>query len=386
MSITAASGFTAIGLHCGIKAGGVFDLAIVRADDPASAAAVFTNSSTAAPTVAHGRRAVADGQLQAFVVASGCANAGTGQAGLEAVERVVADAAGALGVDSADILVSTTGPIGPVLPDELVRAGVRNGASALTDELTAATGAARGILTTDSMTKEAMRGGTGYVIGGMAKGAGMVRPDMATMLAFVTTDAVVDTATLSNALRDAVGVTFNCLNIDGCQSTNDTVAVMASGASGITPDPAEFSGQLLNLCRDLVMQMASDAEGASRVVILEISGAADDDEAREVGKAIADAAIVRAAFYGGDPNWGRVLAAVGACGRSIDPDNVAIAYEGVSVAQAGTGVAYDEAALLATLDTGDFRVEIMIGSGRGTATVITTDLTPDYVKFNGERS
>lgn len=386
MSVTAALGFQATGLHCGIKAAGVLDLAIIRAAAPATAAAVFTKSSTAAPTVAHGREVIADGTLQALVVASGCANAGTGAAGLAAVERVVDHASGALDVASGHLMVSTTGPIGPVLPDELVAAGVTSGVGALKDEDSAGTAAARAIMTTDSKAKEAMRVGEGYIIGGMAKGAGMVRPDMATMLAYVTTDASVERDLLERALASAVDVTFNCLNIDGCQSTNDTVVVMASGATSATPSEEEFTQLLTDVCRDLVIQMASDAEGASRVVTLEITGAESDAEAREVGKAIADAALVRASFYGGDPNWGRLLAAAGAGGTAISADDVSVSYNGVWIAEGGVGVEYDEPALLDELASGDFTIDMSVGQGVGEATIVTTDLTPEYVVFNGERS
>ncbi len=386
LSVTAATGFSATGLHCGIKPEGAFDLAVVRSDSPASAAAVFTNSTTAAPTITHGRDAVADGRLQAFVVASGCANAGTGDAGLAAVDRVAVAAAVALRVDAADVLVSTTGSIGPILPDELVRKVLEDGAVELSADPNSAAAAAQAIWTTDSVSKEAARRADGYIIGGMAKGAGMVRPDMATMLAFLTTDAIVSAEALQSALRSAVDFTFNCLNIDGCQSTNDTAAVMASGASGIEPAMPEFTEHLTDVCRDLARQMANDAEGASRVVTIEICGAATVQDARDIGRLIADAALVRASFYGGDPNWGRMLAAAGATGHNVTADEVSVTYDGVMVAARGLSVDHDEEGLLASLEKGDFTVDLTVGNGEGTATIVTTDLTPEYVVFNGERS
>ena len=386
MSVTAAAGFQATGLACGIKANGVFDLAVIRAASPATAVAVFTNSTTAAPAVLMGRKVVADGSLQAVVVASGCANAGTGAEGMAALERVANDVAGVLGVEVSDVLVSTTGPIGPVLPDELVRSGVRQGVLALADSTKAGTAAASAILTTDSVAKEATLEADGYVIGGMAKGAGMVRPDMATMLSFITTDAVIDLGDLQSALRDAVDITFNCLNIDGCQSTNDTVLVMASGSSGVEVDVAMFTEHLTTLCRDLVAQMAADAEGASRVVTIEVTGALDDSVARDLGKSVADAAIVRASFYGGDSNWGRLLAAAGVTGHPVSPADINVSYAGVEVARDGVAADHDEAALLNQLESGDFTIDLAVGDGPGKATIVTTDLTPEYVVFNGERS
>ncbi len=386
MSVTAAKGFAATGLHCGIKTDGVLDLAVITAERAVPAAAVFTTSTTAAPSVAKGREALSDGVLQAVVVASGCANAGTGQAGVEAIERVAAKAADLFDCGQNDVLVSTTGPIGPVLPDDLVQAGMAEAIGQLGADEAHGNAAAWGIVTTDSMTKEATHVGDGYVIGGMAKGAGMVRPDMATMLAFLTTDAVVSSDLLQSSLRTAVDFTFNCLNIDGCQSTNDTVLVMASEDSGVAPDPVEFERTLTKVCQDLVSQMASDAEGASRVVTLEISGAADDRQAREVGKSIADASLVRASFYGGDPNWGRLLAAAGATGHTVDAADISVSYEGVQIASGGVAVDHDEETLLANLEKGDFTIQMSVGTGAGQATIVTTDLTPDYVVFNGERS
>ena len=386
MSVTAAEGFTASGVHCGIKDDGAFDLAMVRSASPASAAAVFTSSSTAAAAVAYGRSVVPGGRLQALVIASGCANAGTGEAGYDAVLQVAESAASAMAVSAEDVLVCTTGPIGALLPVDLVREGLTVGAAELSDASSSGTAAARGILTTDSISKEAVRQAEGYVIGGMAKGAGMVRPDMATMLGFITTDAIVSPTDLHAALRAAVDITFNCLNIDGCQSTNDTVAIMASGTSGIEPALDVFTDELTNVCRDLAWQMASDAEGASRVVTMEITGATTNEDAREIGKSIADASIVRASFYGGDPNWGRLLAAAGASRRGVTTNGFTVAYEGVTVAADGVGVAHDETALNATLEKGDFTVALSVGAGDGTATIVTTDLTPEYVMFNSERT
>jgi glutamate N-acetyltransferase/amino-acid N-acetyltransferase len=241
-------------------------------------------------------------------------------------------------------------------------------------------------MTTDSVVKEAVVRGDGWVVGGMSKGSGMVRPNMATMLAFITSDAVVDPDTLGAALRTAVDVSFNSLNIDGCESTNDSVIVMASGASGVTPDPADFSTALEDVCRDLALQMAQDAEGASRVVVIDVTGASSDDEARSLGRTVTDSALVRSSFYGGDVNWGRILGALGTSTIKIDPEQIVVAYEGVVVFEGGMQTSFDERRLLRSMETGDFSIAIVLGDGPGSAHIVTTDLTPQYVTFNGQRS
>jgi len=228
--------------------------------------------------------------------------------------------------------------------------------------------------------------GDGFVVGGMAKGAGMVRPDMATMLAVLTTDAIVAPDDLAEGLHTAVDRSFHALNIDGCGSTNDTVIVLASGASGVEPDPLDLAGGLTGACRHLTEQLAADAEGATRVVALRVTCGHDDVTARNAGRAITDSALVRASFYGGDPNWGRLLGALGTSGIEFDPMLVSVSYQGVAVATGGVAAEHDEESLLAALAAGDFVVAIDLGLGSGEATVLTTDLTPQYVRFNGERS
>ena len=385
MSITAAEGFVAAGLACGVKPSGAPDLAMIASEAPVPAAAVFTTSTTAAPAIAMGRQAVADGHLQAVVVVSGCANAATGAAGGAAAERVVRKAADLLGMDKGDILLSTTGPIGTSLPVLRIYEGLEQAVPALGNRPEDGRAAAEGILTTDTVTKEAVVSADGYVIGGMAKGSGMIRPDMATMLAYLTTDAVVEPEVLRTALREAVDVSFNSLNIDGCQSTNDTVAVLASGAGGVEPDADTFTGHLTEACRDLAQQMARDAEGASRVVTLKILGASDDAAARQIGKAIADSARVRTSFYKGDPNWGRLVAAAGVSGRQVLPEHIGVRYGTTMLAWYGVPITHNVEALRRRL-TGDFTVEVRVGLGLGKATILTSDLTPDYAIMDGVRS
>jgi len=379
--VTAAQGFVAGGTAAGIKADGSMDLALVDAGRPVSAAAVFTSNTAAAPPVHLSRRHVADGSARAVVITSGCANAATGEAGMAAAQRVAELVADYLGCEPTDVLVCSTGPIGTDLPTDRVAEGLTR----LRMSREGAADAAQAILTTDSHPKESVARGQGYVVGGMAKGAGMIRPDMATMLAVITTDARLDAGTLARSLRRAVSRSFNALNIDGCESTNDTVVLLASGMSGIEPDAQAFEEVLEGVCRDLARQMAEDAEGASRVVTIELSGADDDATALALARAIADSALVRSSFYGADPNWGRLLAAMGATRLPLDPDAVTIAYAGVVVADGGVDAGADLDLVAEKLED-DFTVSIRVGDGPGCCELLTTDLTPDYVVFNGERS
>jgi len=381
MSVTAAQGFIAGGTASGIKPDGSLDLALVDAGQPVAAAAVFTANTAAAPPVHLSRRHVADGSARAVVLTSGCANAATGAEGMAAAQRVAELVADQLGCEVTDVIVCSTGPIGTVLPTDRVAEGLTR----LKMSREGAADAARAILTTDSRPKESTARGQGWVVGGMAKGAGMIRPDMATMLAVVTTDARLDSSALDRALRRAVARSFNALDIDGCESTNDTVVLLASGMSGVQPDEEAFEEVLEKVCRDLARQMAEDAEGASRVVTIELTGAADDATALALARAIADSALVRSSFYGADPNWGRLLAAMGATRLPLDPDAVTIAYAGVVVADKGMDAGADADLLTEKLED-DFIVSIRVGDGPGRCELLTTDLTPDYVAFNGERS
>ena len=381
MSVTAAQGFVAGGAAAGIKADGSLDLALVDAGHSVPAAAVFTSNTAAAAPVQLSRRHIADGTARAVVLTSGCANAATGAEGMAAAERVAELVADHLGCDPTEVVVCSTGPIGTRLPTDRVAEGL----SRLKMSREGAADAARAIMTTDSRPKEAVARGQGYVVGGMAKGAGMIRPDMATMLAVITTDARLDSATLGRALRRAVDRSFNALDIDGCESTNDTVVLLASGMSGIRPDEEAFGTVLEKVCRDLARQMAEDAEGASRVVTIELSGASDDETALALARAIADSALVRSSFYGADPNWGRLLAAMGATRLPLAPSAVPIAYAGVVVAEGGVDAGADPDLVSEKLED-DFTVSIRVGDGPGRCELLTTDLTPDYVVFNGERS
>jgi len=386
VSVTAAVGFSAAGVRAGIKSDAL-DLAVIVAEGEVPTAGVFTRNQAAAAPVIFDRESL---EVSAFkrgiVINSGCANAATGDQGIVnalAMARTLADE---IGCEPGDVLVSSTGTIGPQLPMDLVVQGIKTGAAQLSTTDASARLAAEAILTTDSVVKESLTHGSGWVVGGMSKGSGMVRPNMATMLAFITSDAVVEPAVLKDVLMSAVEVSFNSLNIDGCESTNDSVIAMASGASRIVPDEQEFALAVEDVCRDLALQMAADAEGASRVVTIDVTGGVDDADARALGRTVADSALVRSSFFGGDVNWGRIVGALGTSVIEIDPGRITVEYEGVIVFEEGMGVRFDEPAVLEMIEVGDFSVAIDVGAGDGRARVVTTDLTPEYVAFNGERS
>ncbi len=284
-----------------------------------------------------------------------------------------------------DVLVCSTGTIGTHLAPEAITGGVVDAIAALGEDEVNALAAATAIMTTDSEPKEVIVEAEGFTVGGMAKGAGMIRPDMATMLVVLTTDAAVSAPVLDQALRVAVDHSFHALNVDGCPSTNDTVIAMASGASGVSPEPDVLAAALTGAAVDLASHIAADAEGATRVVTMAVTGAADDAAARNIGRKVADSVLVRSSFYGADPNWGRIVAALGEVDDEVEFDGLTIAFAGTTVVRKGAGVPFDEDAVSEAME-GDFGVTMCVGGGPGTARVFTTDLTPEYVMFNGERS
>ncbi len=386
MSVVAAKGFSAAGVACGIKEQGL-DLSVVIAEVDCAAAGVFTtNQVCAAPvTVSRAHLEAADA-VRGVVINSGCANAATGTEGMKNAESMASLLADGLGVAGSEVLVCSTGTIGPQLPMDLVASGIERAIVSSTDSDSGGADAAAGILTTDAVIKEASVTRDGWTVGGMAKGSGMIRPNMATMIAVITTDADVSSASLAYALSAAADGSFNSLNIDGCESTNDTAVALASGLSGVAPSREDLASALTEVCQSLAMQMANDAEGASRVVTIGITGSTDDATARNLGRLVTDSALVRSSFFGGDVNWGRIMGALGTASSTIDPDATTIAYEGVIVFEGGMGTAFDEPALLASIEHGDFHIDIDLGLGNGVASIVTTDLTPEYVAFNGERS
>jgi glutamate N-acetyltransferase/amino-acid N-acetyltransferase len=383
VSVTAASGFAAAGVVAGLKSSGKRDLALVQNLGPLNAAAaVFTTNRCKANPVLWSEQVIRDGVVSAIVLNSGGANCYTGAQGFQTTHATAEAVAEKLGVAAGDVLVCSTGLIGDQLPLDKVIAGVSTAAGALARD--AGLGAAEAIMTTDTRPKEAeYRSPQGWTVGGMAKGAGMLAPGLATMLVVVTTDAALASDALDTALRAATRVTFDRLDSDGCMSTNDTVALLGSGASGVAPDIAEFGLALTAVCRSLAEQLQVDAEGASHDIAIEVVNAADEDDAVTVGRAVSRSNLFKAAIFGNDPNWGRVLAAVGTTDAEFDPYGIDVAINGVQVCTAGEP---DQSRELVDLAPRAVHVLIDLHAGQETATILTNDLTHDYVHENSAYS
>ena len=382
MSVTAAQGFRASGVAAGLRSGGGPDVALVVNDGPLDAAAgVLTGNRVKAAPVLWTQQVLTTGRLTAVVLNAGGANACTGPAGFADTHATAEQVAAALGIGAVEVAVCSTGLIGDRLPMQLLLPGVDKAAA----ELAAAGGdaAARAIMTTDSVPKTAVVGRDGWTVGGMAKGAGMLAPGLATMLCVLTTDAVVDPAGCDAALRAATARTFDRVDSDGCMSTNDTVLLLASGASGVTPDPAAFAAAVEELCADLCRQLLTDAEGATKDVAIEVVGAATEADAVEVGRAVARSNLLKCAFFGNDPNWGRVLAAVGTTAAAYEPDGLDVAINGVQVCRSG---AAGEPRDAVDLTGRDVHVLVDLHAGDATATVWTNDLSLAYVHENSAYS
>ena len=382
MSVTVAKGFRAAGVTAGLKASGTPDVALVVNDGPSrAAAAVFTSNRFKANPVLWSEQVVQGGDVRAVVLNSGGANCGTGPAGFQVTHATAEIAAELLDDGARSVVVCSTGLIGPLLDRDRVLAGVRDAASALSD--TAGDDAARAIMTTDTVPKTASYAGDGWSVGGMAKGAGMLAPALATMLVVVTTDADVSSADCDRALRAATRVTFDRLDSDGCQSTNDTVLLMASGASGVIPDPEAFAEGVRAVCADLADQLLRDAEGAKHDIDIAVVGAATEDDALLVARSVARSNLFKCAVFGEDPNWGRVLASLGTTTADFDVYAVDVRFNGVQVCQAGQ--AHEDPALV-RFDGRAVRVLIDLHAGEAAATVRTNDLTTDYVHENSAYS
>ena len=386
MSVTAAEGFVAAGCHAGIKKRR-FDMAMIATEDrrPVPCAAVFTQNKFAAPPVELDREALRKngGRAAAVVVNSGNANAGTGEQGLKDARAMATVTAHALGVEVADVLVCSTGIIGTPLPME----PILDGAFRLSKKLSVegAHDAARGILTTDHQPKEVVIEGSTFTLGGMAKGCGMIAPNMATMLAFLTTDADVPAEVMQKILREASNGTFNTLNVDGATSTNDTAMLLASGKRG-PADLEEFAKAVFAACDELTMKMARDAEGMTRIARLTVTGAANDNEARIAAKNIVENNLVKCSWYGGDPYWGRLMAAAGSAGVELDVAQSRVAYGGIVVASGGAGIEHDGIALARHMMGDEVEIEVHLGAGRASARMIGIDLGPGYIKENSKTS
>jgi glutamate N-acetyltransferase/amino-acid N-acetyltransferase len=382
MSVTAPQGFRAAGVTAGLKSSGDKDLALVVNDGPGYASAsVFTANRCKANPVLWSQEVVKDGVVRAIVLNSGGANCYTGAEGFKTTHAVAERVADGLGIGAIDVVVCSTGLIGLANDRDVLLGGV----DAAVGRLAAGGGAdaAAAIMTTDSVSKQAVVEKDGWTIGGMAKGAGMLAPQLATMLVVLTTDAEVDAGIADRALREATRVSFDRLDSDGCMSTNDTVTLLCSGASGVAPSEADFAEALTALCTDLAMQLLADAEGADHEIAITVTGAASEDDALEVGRSVARSALFKTAVFGKDPNWGRVLASIGTTSAAFDPADLDVAINGVWVCRKSTP---DEDPALVDMGERQVTVTIDLKAGGEQATVWTNDLTHAYVLENSAYS
>ncbi|MDT5213580.1 MAG: glutamate N-acetyltransferase / amino-acid N-acetyltransferase [Mycobacterium sp.] len=388
--VTAPSGFRATGISAGIKASGRPDLALVFNEGPDhSAAAVFTRNKVKAAPVLWTQQVMTTGRLRAVILNSGGANACTGPGGFQDTHATAEAVAGALSewgteTGAIEVAVCSTGLIGDRLPMDKVLVGVKDIVQELAGGLTGGTEAAEAIMTTDTVPKQvALHHDGDWTVGGMAKGAGMMAPSLATMLCVITTDAVADAAALDRALRNATARTFDRLDIDGSCSTNDTVLLMASGASEIEPSQSELDDALLAVCNDLCAQLQADAEGVTKRIAVTVTGAASEDDAVVAARVIARDSLVKTALFGSDPNWGRVLAAVGMAPVELNPDQISVSFNGAPVCIDGTGA---PGARDVDLSGAEITVVVALGVGTGEATIRTTDLSHAYVEENSAYS
>ena len=390
MSVTESAGFTAAGVTAGLKPSGRPDVALVVNEGPLHvAAAVFTSNRVFAAPVAWSRQVLADGRVDAVVLNSGGANAATGPDGFADTHHTAERVAQALqstgrDISAGDVAVCSTGLIGVRLDMDRLLPGVDAAVAGLSAD--GGDAAAHAILTTDTVTKQAVAERNGWTVGGMAKGAGMLAPGLATMLCVITTDAVIDAGRADTALRNAVRTTLNRVDSDGCMSTNDTVVLMASGASGITPGEGEFEAALTDVCAQIARALVADAEGATHDIAITVVEASSEDAAEAVGRAVARSNLFKAAVFGGDPNWGRIISAAGTVPQEVAPFDataIDVSINGVQVCRAaGVGDSRDGVSLAER----EVRVEINLHAGASSATIWTNDLTHDYVHENSAYS
>jgi glutamate N-acetyltransferase / amino-acid N-acetyltransferase len=385
MGVTGPRGFVASGLACGIKSTGAPDLSLVATEDrkPVAAAAVFTsNKAKAAPVlVSSSHLERTDGRAAAIICSSGNANAQTGREGLSAAERMCELVATRIGSSPEHVLVCQTGLIGVPLPIERIEAAAPQLVEALDPSKDAGARAARAMMTTDTVMKEVLVEGAGFSVGGMAKGAAMLAPDMATMLAILTTDAPCEPAELSRILRSAVASSFNEMTVDGCCSTNDTVMLLSNGLGQRAGD-ADLQQAVSQACSDLAAQMVADAEGATKVVRVAVSGAESDHEAGKAARKVASSLLVKCSLNGADPYWGRIVSELGSAGVEFDPDKVVVSYGGVTVCRDGVAAAHDPTAVVSHLSGSTVEIECDLGLGPGRASMITCDLGHGYIDEN----
>lgn len=390
--ITAPRGFRAGTAECGIKYPGRPDLTVIASETPAVCAGMFTTNRIKAAPVLVSRRNVQNGIARAIVANSGNANTCNGEDGIAAALAMTVETARSLGCDPSDILVASTGVIGRPFPVEKVAAGIPRAVSSLSTDGGAL--AARAIMTTDTVPKEASieieAGDVPIRIAAIAKGAGMIRPDMATMLCFITTDADIEPSALRKALRYAVASSFNCITVDGDMSTNDTVFVLANGKAGNPTLRSRskafdaFTEGLTEVCLRMARALVRDGEGATKFITIRVSGAASKEEARQVGLSIANSPLVKTAFFGCDPNWGRIICAAGYSGVAVDESLTTIAINDSVLFDTGRVVPFDESEMRKKLAAREITVEVGLGMGQAETTIYTTDLSHDYIKINAE--
>ncbi|MDA9796988.1 bifunctional glutamate N-acetyltransferase/amino-acid acetyltransferase ArgJ [Aquiluna sp.] len=382
MSVSFPAGFRAAGVASGLKASGNKDLALVVNDGPKhAAAAVFTSNRCKANPILWSQEVIKSGLARAIILNSGGANCYTGPQGFQTTHATAEKVGELLGTGAAEILVCSTGLIGEQLDRDKLLSGVEEACSTL--DADGGASAAEAIMTTDTVTKLATREGSEYRLGGMAKGAGMLAPALATMLVVITTDADLEPQELDTALREATRLSFDRLDSDGAMSTNDQVTLMASGASRVKPEPAEFQELLTAICQELALKLLDDAEGASHNIHIKVRGAASESDALEVGRAIARNNLFKTAIFGNDPNWGRILAAIGTTSAAFDPYDIDVSMNSVLISAKGMPAA-DRSEV--DLSGREVVIEIDLHSGDQTATVVTNDLTHAYVEENSAYS
>ena len=390
--VTFAKGFTAAGVKAGIKKSGNLDVAVIYTKTQAVVAGTFTQNKVAAAPVYVSKEVVATGTAHAIVANAGCANACTGQQGLDDAHKMAQIAADELGVNADDVIVGSTGVIGVNLPMDKLEAGIKDAVANLSAD--GSGNAGRAIITTDTHSKSVTcafeLSGKTVRMGAIAKGSGMIRPNMATMLCYITTDIAIDQALLQKAVSGCVEKSFNMISVDGDMSTNDMVIVLANGEANnakITEENADyqiFFDKLMMLCTELAKQIAADGEGASKFLTINVKGAKSFADAKTVGMAIANSPLVKTAFFGEDPNWGRVICAVGYSGADMVPEKTVVKFGGITIFANGTGATYDEKALAHVMKEKDIVIDIELNMGQEDATVWSCDLSYEYVKINGE--